>query len=68
MDQRIRLEFVRKSFQTESQQLCVLFFAGTPDFAAIALKALLTAKYNVVGVYSKQTGSGPWPQNCYRGR
>jgi methionyl-tRNA formyltransferase len=30
-----------------------IVFAGTPDFAAIALKALLAAKYNVVGVYSQ---------------
>ena len=30
-----------------------IVFAGTPDFAAIALKALLAANYNVVGVYSQ---------------
>ena len=30
-----------------------IVFAGTPDFAATALKALLAANYNVVGVYSQ---------------
>lgn len=30
-----------------------IVFAGTPDFAAIALKALLEAGHNVVGVYSQ---------------
>lgn len=30
-----------------------IVFAGTPDFAAIALKALLGAGHNVVGVYSQ---------------
>lgn len=30
-----------------------IVFAGTPDFAATALKALLEAGYNLVGVYSQ---------------
>jgi methionyl-tRNA formyltransferase len=30
-----------------------IVFAGTPDFAATALKAMLAANYNVVGVYSQ---------------
>jgi methionyl-tRNA formyltransferase len=30
-----------------------IVFAGTPDFAATALKALLDAGYNLVGVYSQ---------------
>ena len=30
-----------------------IVFAGTPDFAATALKALFAANYNVVGVYSQ---------------
>jgi methionyl-tRNA formyltransferase len=30
-----------------------IVFAGTPDFAATALKALLEADYNLVGVYSQ---------------
>lgn len=30
-----------------------IVFAGTPDFAATALKALLAANYDVVGVYSQ---------------
>ena len=30
-----------------------IIFAGTPEFAAVTLKALLEAKYNIVAVYTQ---------------
>src|SRR5690606_37718023 len=42
------------SYQRHREATTVrIVFAGTPDFAAIALKALLEAGHNVVGVYSQ---------------
>jgi methionyl-tRNA formyltransferase len=35
-----------------SQPLKIIF-AGTPDFAAVALKALLTTQHTVVAVYTQ---------------